>query len=146
MRGIEGFIVNAAGIALGMETTNPQFRKDESALLWVGLAWRGNAAEFLLACRELLQLRTRQDQTGASFATLDRLYPVESHIPIDLLMLCRLRNEPGLPPAIQAHRALAHPAAALCTPRPPHPGRWALFLKAESEINDKKHPYEINKK
>ena len=126
IRGIEGFIMASKNSS----STPPVWSwvwkppapiaPSESSLLWIGLTWRGNTAEFFLAGRELLQWRARKDRANASFTTLGPLHPVEPNMPADWLMLY---NESSRPPAAQTY--------PIRTLRPPRPGQWARLQTAK---------------
>ena len=62
-------------------------------------------------------------------------HPVEQAMPIELLMLLRLRGETAIPDVLHDHAALQHPAATLVEPQPPVvSSRCRMFIDSVSRV------------
>jgi len=111
--GMAGMIVNIAGEALGVPVPPTTFQKADAALAQTRERWRHDDSTFTAAVLQLAERRVRQCRHDSVAKLYDFDHPVEQAIPVELLMLMRLRGAKVIPPWLASHPVMQHPAAAL---------------------------------
>jgi hypothetical protein len=111
--GIGGLIVAIAGDALDVPVLPAVPQRAEPLLRDIMRHWRDDAGSIAglsldFADRHLAQCRPA---SGPSLYDFD--HPVEQAMPVEILMLLRLRGCIGLPRWLRGHPAFVHPAARL---------------------------------
>ncbi len=111
--GMTGMIVGIAGTALGIPVPQSVFCRSDSLLGRLAEHWQDDDKTFAPLAGRLIERRLarRGRKGGASHSDFD--HPVEQAIPVEILMLLRLRGLNQVPGWLAKHRALSHPAAAL---------------------------------
>ncbi|RZT36312.1 hypothetical protein [Cupriavidus agavae] len=133
LNGMTGMIVGVAGQALDVSVPVTSFQRSDALLASIVEAWQADDTRFLplanaLAERHMVQCRLDTDQSLFDFD-----HPVEQAMPVELLMLLRLRGVTEMPPWLSHHAALAHPAAVLVQTSPPvQSQRCAAFIERAS--------------
>lgn len=134
LSGVGGLIVGVAGQALGVEVAQSTFRNAESTLADMVLHWQGDETAFIELAVHLADRHVAQSHGHTSTALAEFEHPIEQAVPVELLMLLRLRGHAAVPRWLEIHPAMAHPAAALFTPAPPRlTQRCEQFSKQTSQ-------------
>lgn len=135
LSGMTGMIISVAGQALGVGVPQATFHKSDALLARIVERWQADDETFMplafeLADRHLMQCRLDNDQSLFDFD-----HPVEQTIPVELLMLMRLRGSTHLPDYLVRHPALSHPAAMLTKGGPPvQSQRCAAFIERVTRL------------
>ena len=117
--GMTGMIVGVAGQALGITVPQTAFHKNDALLQRIVESWQDSGGEFpSLAC-ELADRHLTQCSLDTDQSLFDFDHPVEQAIPVELLMLLRLRGLSETPAYLAGHAALSHPASTLGHASPP---------------------------
>ncbi len=133
--GIAGMIVAISGDALEIPVVPSAFKKQDALLAHMVQHWRDNETAFvqsvfLLADRHIAHCRPDTDRSLYDFD-----HPVEQAIPVEIVMLLRLRGFSEIPGWLRGHPAFRHPAATLWEISPPVPSqRCASFLHSASQF------------
>lgn len=117
--GIAGMILTIAGAALGIGVAPAAFQRSDALLARMVARWRDNETVFVqlmfdLADRHVMQCRLDTDKVLYDFD-----HPLEQAIPVEVLMLLRLRGNDEVPDWLRSHPACQHPAAMLIDAAPP---------------------------
>lgn len=117
--GMTAMIVGVAGKALGVKVPQTIFCRSDTLLRRLVDHWQADDNVFgplavKLAERHLSHCVRDMDLLQADFD-----YPVEHAMPVELLMLLRLRGQIDLPFWLDKHPALFHPASRPVPPRAP---------------------------
>lgn len=123
LSGVTGMIIRVAGQALDVEVPGAAFRPTESPLADMALHWRDNETAFVELALQLADRHLAQSHGHSPTALADFDQPIEQAVPVELLMLLRLRGYAATPRWLAVHPALAHPAAVLCTAASPVPSQ-----------------------
>ncbi|MWL90265.1 hypothetical protein GA566_22815 [Cupriavidus sp. SW-Y-13] len=135
LTGMTGMIVGVAGDALKISVPASNFQRSDALLGHILENWQSDDAQFSplansLAERHMLQCRLDTDQSLFDFD-----HPIEQAMPVELLMLLRLRGNTEMPAWLSLHAALAHPAAVLVQSSPPvQSQRCAAFIERVSRL------------
>ncbi|RLK33508.1 hypothetical protein [Cupriavidus plantarum] len=117
--GMAGMIVSIAGDGLGIPVPPATFQKADAALAQARERWRMDESTFAATILQLAERRMRQCRLDSGANLFDFDHPVEQAIPVELLMLMRLRGAKTVPPWLATHPVMQHPAAALVHPGAP---------------------------
>lgn len=135
LTGIDGMIVRVAGEALDVPVVGAIFKRNDSLLRKVVHHWRDDSDDVVdvglrFADRHLSQCHL---DTGDKLYDFD--HPVEQAMPVEILMLLRLRDCNRVPRWLRAHAAFQHPAATLrpCG-TPARSERCAEFIQRSSRL------------
>lgn len=113
LNGMTGMIVVIAGQALGVDVPQAVFHKSDALLARLVAQWQADDDTFMPLAFQLANRHLMQSGRDSDTPMLDFDHPVEQSIPVELLMLLRLRGRNQLPDSIAMHPALSHPAAIL---------------------------------
>lgn len=117
--GIAGMIVGIAGDALGISVPQTTFQKSDAVLAYARDHWRRDDGAFAAVIHQLADRRLSQCRLDTEATLFDFDHPVEQAIPVELLMLMRLREKPDIPQWLHGHPGMQHPAATLVAAGPP---------------------------
>lgn len=135
MNGMTGMIVNVAGQALGVSVPQTVFHKSDALLARIVERWQADDETFMPLAFELADRHLMQCRLDTDHSLFDFDHPVEQTIPVELLMLMRLRGSTHLPEYLTKHAALSHPAAMLVKGDPPvQSQRCAAFIERVSRL------------
>lgn len=123
LSGATGMIVQVAGQALDIRVPPATFRNTESLLAEMALHWRDTETAFVELALRLADRHLAQSHGHSPTALADFDQPIEQAVPVELLMLLRLRGYATIPRWLAIHPALAHPAAALSIAASPAPSQ-----------------------
>jgi len=135
LTGVDGMIVRIAGEALDVPVAHAIFRRSDSLLRKVVHHWRDTSDDVArlggkFADRHLLQCRL---DTGDQLYEFD--HPVEQAMPVEILMLLRLRGCACVPRWLREHAAFQHPAATLGpVGTPGQSDRCAEFIRRSKRL------------
>lgn len=133
--GISGMIVGIAGDALGIPVAHTTFQKSDAVLANARERWRQDENAFANILHQLAGRRLTQCRLDTEASLFDFDHPVEQAIPVELLMLMRLRGQHQIPPWLASHPAMQHPAATLADAGPPALSqRCAQFMDRVSRV------------
>lgn len=113
IHGMAGMIIEIAGKALGITVPHASFQKTDGLLQQIVEHWQSDEAVFLPLIGELAERHLGQCRLDTDQSLFDFDHPVEQAMPVELLMLLRLRGLDQMPESLVRHAALAHPAAVL---------------------------------
>ncbi|CAG4903766.1 hypothetical protein [Paraburkholderia saeva] len=133
--GITGMIVSVAGKGLNVPVVPCTFQKGEELLVEVIDSWNTPDSVFAPLAEQLADRHLSHCRLDSGQMLFDFDHPVEQAMPIELLMLFRLRGETSIPDVLLDHAALRHPAATLVEPQPPVlSSRCRTFLDCVSSV------------
>ncbi|HTP39847.1 MAG TPA: hypothetical protein VMI92_09770 [Steroidobacteraceae bacterium] len=129
LTGVDGMIVRIAGEALDVPVVGAIFKRSDNLLGKVVHHWRDTSDNVAQLGRKFADRHLQQCRLD----TGDRLYefdhPVEQAMPVEILMLLRLRGCTCVPRWLREHAAFQHPAATLGPPGAPSQSeRCAEFI------------------
>lgn len=119
LSGMTGMIVGVAGKALGVAVPQAVFHKSDALLARIVERWQDDDDTFMPLVFELADRHLMQCQLDTDHSLFDFDHPVEQAMPVELLMLMRLRGAAEVPEYLVNHAAMAHPAAMLVKGGPP---------------------------
>jgi len=119
LSGVGGMIVSVAGQALGVEVPQATFRPSDAPLASMAQHWRGDETAFIELAVQLADRHLAQSHGHGPDVLAEFDHPIEQAVPVELLMLLRLREHAYVPRWLAVHPAMAHPAATLLTLSPP---------------------------
>jgi hypothetical protein len=135
LNGMTGMIVSVAGQALGIGVPQTVFHKGDALLARIVEQWQADDETFMPLAYELADRHLMQCRLDIDHSLFDFDHPVEQTIPVELLMLMRLRGSSHLPEYLSRHAALSHPAAMLVAGGPPvQSQRCAGFVERVSRL------------
>lgn len=113
--GMTGLIIGVAGQALGVGVPQVTFQKGDAVLSKIVNHWQDSDIAFAPLARELADRHVNQCRLDTDHSLFDFDHPVEQAIPVELLMLLRLRDGHGdeVPAWLARHGAFSHPAAVM---------------------------------
>ncbi len=112
--GLTGMIVGVAGQAMGVVVPQATFQKGDAVLAKIVEHWQDADDDVLSPLiRELADRHVDQCRLDTDHSLFDFDHPVEQAIPVELLMLLRLRNHHVVPEWLAGHGAFSHPAAIM---------------------------------
>jgi len=117
--GMTGMIIGIAGKALDVSVPQTAFHKSDALLAQIVEHWQDNDAVFAPLASELANRHLNQCRLDTDQSLFDFDHPVEQAIPVELLMLLRLRGQNQIPEYLAGHGALSHAAAIM--PKAPAP-------------------------
>lgn len=117
--GITGMIVSVAGKGLNVPVVPCTFQKGEELLVEMIEVWDSDDSVFTPLAIQLANRHLSHCRQDSGQMLFDFDHPVEQAMPIELLMLLRLRGETSIPDVLSKHPALQHPAATLIEPHQP---------------------------
>ncbi|MFP3756449.1 hypothetical protein D3C87_1094950 [compost metagenome] len=123
LSGAAGMIVGVAGQALDIKVPEATFRATEAPLAAMTSQWRDNETAFVELALQLADRHLAQSHGHSPTALADFDQPVEQAVPVELLMLLRLRGYAAIPRWLAIHPAMAHPAVSMPTPASPVPSQ-----------------------
>ncbi|WP_172966138.1 hypothetical protein [Cupriavidus pauculus] len=133
--GMTGMIVGVAGQALDVTVPQTVFHKCDALLARIVEQWQAPDEVFMPLAFELADRHLMQTSRDSDESLFDFDHPVEQTMPIELLMLMRLRGLDRLPDALAKHPAMSHPAAMLVRPSAPvRSQRCAGFIERVSRV------------
>lgn len=133
--GITGMIVSVAGKGLGVPVVPCTFQKGEELLVEMIAMWDADDSVFMPLAIQLADRHLSHCRQDSGQMRFDFDHPVEQAMPIELLMLLRLRSETSIPDVLSKHPALQHPAATLADPQPPVlSSRCRTFIDCVSRV------------
>ncbi|UBM07395.1 hypothetical protein [Cupriavidus metallidurans] len=111
--GMTGLIIGVAGQALGVGVPQVTFQKGDAVLSKIVNHWQDSDIAFAPLARELADRHVNQCRLDTDHSLFDFDHPVEQAIPVELLMLLRLRDGDKVPAWLARHGAFSHPAAVM---------------------------------
>ncbi|CAG4905866.1 hypothetical protein [Paraburkholderia gardini] len=133
--GITGMIVSVAGKGLNVPVVPCTFQKGEELLVDIIDLWNATESTFMPLAVQLADRHLSHCRLDSGQMRFDFDHPVEQAMPIELLMLLRLRGETAIPEALLDHAALQHPAATLVEPQAPLlSSRCRTFIDCVSRV------------
>lgn len=119
LTGMTGMIVTLAGQALEINTPPTNFHKSDALLARITEHWQSDDRTFAALATELADRHLQQCSLDTDQSLFDFDHPVEQIMPVEILMLLRLRGMDAVPNYLHGHPALSHPAATLFDAGPP---------------------------
>jgi hypothetical protein len=111
--GMTGMIIGVAGQALNKSVPQTAFHRSDALLAQIVEHWQDDDAVFAPLARELADRHLNQCRLDTDQSLFDFDHPVEQAMPVELLMLLRLRGQNQIPSWLADHGALSHPAAGM---------------------------------
>ncbi|SDC84450.1 hypothetical protein SAMN05216345_104130 [Cupriavidus sp. YR651] len=124
--GVAGMIVAVASQALGNSPPIMAFQRSETLLADIVEHWHSDDATFTPLSIQLAERHLAQCRLDTEQSLFDFDHPVEQAMPVELLMLLRLRDLKTIPAWLAEHTVLRHPIATLADITAPIPSQRCI--------------------